>query len=284
MDLLEFHKIRKSLLMSWKVCARQAYYSVRDKDYGQYNEFNLSNPALLLGQIFHKEMDKFYSGIDVDKMIEIASTKIGDDSETLRLLEEHCFAAFSPTTNEKCLNYFHWYSKVEAERFMELYLESHTGITQRFIPLYIEKFVEILDEKNGIYRNGHFDRVDFIAPGKLRLVEYKTGASYDVTKSYKLTKLRLELYYYKKIIEQLDEFKDYEVVEWMLINPTTMAVFKSKFSVLTERVLEKSIPELAADINGKEPPKRTLNFYCYNCKFKKECLIDVKENIFDIPV
>lgn len=278
MELLEFHKVRKSLLMSWKVCPRQAYYSVRDPDYGQYNEFNLKDPALLLGQIFHKEMDKFYSNIDVDKMITIAN--FTDDHA--QALEDYLFKAFSQTTNEKCLAYFHWYSKIEAERFIELYTESHTGITQRFIPLYIEKFVEIPDEENKIYRNGHFDRMDYISPGKLRLVEYKTGASYDVTKSYKLTKLRLELYYYKKIIEQLEEFKDYEVVEWMLVNPTTEAVFKSKFSVLTEKVLEESIPRLAKDINADEPPDRNLNFYCYRCKFKQECLIEPKGNIFDL--
>lgn len=268
--------------MSWKVCARQAWESVRDPNYGQYNEFNLNNPALLLGQIFHKEMDKFYTSLSVDHMLKICDD--GTDAEkTLQDLEDYLFGMFSPTTHEVCLNYFHWYAKTETARFLDLYATARTGITQRFIPLYIEKYVEMPDEPNGIIRNGHFDRVDFIGDKKLRLVEYKTGKSYDITKSYKLTKLRLELYYYKKIIEQLDEFKGYEVIEWMLINPTLETVFISKFSVLTEKSLEKAIPMLVADINGKEPPARQLNFYCENCQYKKKCLIDVKDNIFDIP-
>ena len=274
MELREFNKVRKSLLMSWKVCPRQAWYSVRDENYGEYNEFNLEKPALLLGQIFHKEMDRFYTSINVDTMIGMYK-----DSQ---ILEDYLFSKFSPTTNEKCLAYFHWYSKIETTRFIDLYVENHTGITQRFIPLYIEKFIEILDEKNGIYRNGHFDRLDYIKPGELRLGEYKTGISYDISKSYKLTKLRLELYYYKKIIEQLPEFKDYRVTEWMLINPTTETVFISKFSILTDRTLETAIPLLAVDINSKEPPGRKLNFYCEGCKYKPECLINIKENIFDI--
>lgn len=263
--------------MSWKVCPRQAYYSVRDENYGQYNEFNVQNPALLLGQIFHKEMDKFYSQIDMDKMIAM----IGE-SDDIQIIEDYLFSKFSKTTHEVCLAYFHWYAKIEAERFTQLYNEKHTGIVQRFIPLYIEKYVEVEDKENGIIRNGHFDRMDLIGEKKLRLVEYKTGKSYDTTKSYKLTKLRLELYYYKKIIEQLPEFEGYEVVEWMMINPTLESIFTSKFSILTERTLEKAIPMLVDDINGAEPPDRNLNFYCENCSYKKECLIDPKENIFDM--
>jgi len=278
MKELEFNKVRKSLLMSWKVCPRQSWYSVRDPEYGEYNKFNFKDPALLLGQIFHKEMDKFYSEIDINDMVKM----MNNNEDSWKVLEEYLFSQFSQTTHEKCLKYFHWYAGIEAQRFIELYSESNTGIVQRFIPLYIEKFVEMIDEKNNIYRNGHFDRIDYISPGKLRLAEYKTGHSYDVAKSYKLTKLRLELYYYKRIIEQLPEFKDYEVYEWMLINPTTEAVFTSKFSVLTERVLEESIPRLAADINKKEPPRRNLNFYCFRCKYKRGCLIDIAENIFDI--
>lgn len=281
MELQEFHKIRKSLLMSWKVCPRQAYYSVRDPEYGQYNEFNIQNPALLLGQIFHKEMDKFYGNISIDHMIELYQSS-EDLEQVQNALETYLFSKFSKTTHETCLEYFHWYAKIEAERFIQLYKENRTGIVQRFIPLYIEKYVEIPDEENGIIRNGHFDRMDLIGEKKLRLVEYKTGQSYDPTKTYKLTKLRLELYYYKKIIEQLDEFKGYEVVDWMMINPTLQTVFTNKFSVLTERSLEKAIPMLVADINGKEPPDRNLNFYCENCKYKQECLIEPKVNIFDM--
>ena len=278
MDELEFNKVRKSLLMSWKVCPRQAWYSVRDPEYGEYNKFNLKDPALLLGQIFHKEMDKFYTKININEMVKI----MNENEDAFKALEQYLFANFSPTTHERCLRYFHWYASIEAARFIKLYSESHTGITQRFIPLYIEKFVEIFDKENRIYRNGHFDRIDYISPGKLRLAEYKTGQSYDVAKSYKLTKLRLELYYYKNVIEQLPEFKGYEVSEWMLINPTTEAVFTSKFSVLTERVLEESIPKLTVDINRKDPPPRNLNFYCFRCKYKEGCLINIPENIFNI--
>ena len=148
--------------------------------------------------------------------------------------------------------------------------------------MYIEKFVEYYDKDNRIFRNGHFDRVDYIGDKKLRLVEYKTGASYDVSKSYKLSKLRLELYWYKTIIENMEEFKEYTVDEWMLINPTVKTVFVQKFHVLTKSSLEAAVPNLIADINSKEPPARNLNFYCGKCKFKQECLINPGKNIFDI--
>ena len=274
MNELEFNKVRKSLLMSWKVCPRQAWYSVRDPNYGQYNEFNLKDPSLLLGQIFHKEMDKFYSSISISEMIAIASD--------VDQLKNYLLTGFSPTKNEKCLKYFSWYASIEAQRFYDLYKEHKTGIAQRFIPLLIEEFVEYKDVKNNIYRNGHFDRIDYIGNNQFRLVEYKTGHSYDVAKSYKLTRLRLELYWYKTVIENMEEYKDYRVTEWMLINPTTEVVFSSKFSILTERVLEDAVPKLVADINSKTEPKRNLNFYCGRCQFKQECLINVDKNIFDV--
>jgi len=274
MDKRQFNKVRKSLLMSWKVCPRQAWYSVRDVDYGQYNEFNLKDPSLLLGQIFHKEMDRFYSRIDISKMIPMV-----DDENAL---QKYLMDGFGNTTNEKCLKYFNWYSLIEAQRFIELYKTAQTGIIQRFIPLYIEKFVEYYDDNFGIHRNGHFDRVDYLGNKELRLVEYKTGQSYDVTKSYKLTKLRLELYWYKNIIERMKEFEGYTVTEWMMINPTLESVFSSKFSILTEKSLDTAVPLLADDINMPEPPDRNLNFFCHRCKYKQECLINIKENIFDI--
>jgi len=46
--------------------------------------------------------------------------------------------------------------------------------------------------------------------------------------------------------------------------------------------LEESIPKLTVDINRKEPPPRNLNFYCFRCKYKDRCLINIPENIFDI--
>ena len=97
METLEFNKVRKSLLMSWKVCPRQAWYSIRDPEYGEYNKFNLKDPALLLGQIFHKEMDKFYTNIIVDEMIKI----MNDNEDPFKALEEYLFSKFSPTTHEK---------------------------------------------------------------------------------------------------------------------------------------------------------------------------------------
>lgn len=280
MNEITFNRIRKSLLMSWNVCPRQAWYAVRDPDYEQYNEFNLYDPTLLLGQVFHKEMDTFYSKVSVDEMIK----KVNDKEK----LQDYLFSLFSPTTHEKLLDYFNWYAEIETDRFIKLYEDNKTGIVQRFIPLYIEKYVEhkqpfyMFDLKGDVYRTGHFDRIDYIGDKSLRLVEYKTGESYDVTKSYKLVKLRLELYWYKEIIEKLEEFKDYTVDEWMLINPTTKTVFSCKFHVLTKRKLDDAFPKVVRDVNLPEPPARNVNFYCNRCKFKQECLINIDQNIFDI--
>lgn len=258
--------------MSYRVCPRQAWYSIRDPEYEQYNEFNIMQPALLLGQIFHKEMDKFYQELDIVSMMKMSIEKI----------EEYLFAKFSPTTHENCLKYFHWYSKIEAQRFIDLLMDGNGEIEKRFIPLYIEKYVEWDD--HGVIRNGHFDRVDYLGKGKIRLVEYKTGVSYDVTKSYKLSKLRFELYWYKEIIEHHPEFAELELQDWMVINPTLENVFVTKFSHLTKGAIDRCFEEMVVKINQDIEPARKLNLYCSNCKFRQDCLIDVKKSIFDIQV
>ena len=99
MELQRFNEIRKSLLMSWKVCPRQAWYAVRDPEYEQYNEFNIKNQSLLLGQIFHKEMDKFYSQVNIDMMKTLSQDPNG--------LVMYLFNKFSKTKHEECLKYFH---------------------------------------------------------------------------------------------------------------------------------------------------------------------------------
>ena len=268
----KYNKIRKSLIMSYKVCPRQAWYSVRDPDYEQYNQFNVTQPSLLLGQIFHKEMDNFYKELDISQMINM----------TVSGVEKYLFEHFSTTTHEECLRYFHWYSKLEAERFSSLLMDGKGEIGKRFVPLYIEEYVEWNDK--GIIRNGHFDRMDYLGDGKVRLCEYKTGWSYDPEKSYKLSKIRFELYWYKEIIANNPEFDDLELQDWMLINPTLEVVFISKFSHLTKGAVDKTYAALVPMINQDKEPSRVLNLYCGNCKFRKECLLDTPKSIFDYQV
>lgn len=272
LENVKYNKIRKSLIMSYRVCPRQAYYAVRDPDYEQYNEFNLSSPSLLLGQIFHKEMDKFYSNIDVKKMMNMNQP----------MLESYLFGQFSKTTHSDLIRYFKWYAKIEAERFLKILMDGKGEIEQRFIPMFIEKYVEWDD--GGFIRNGHFDRVDYLGDGKIRLCEYKTGESYDPKKSYKLSKVRFELYWYKEILEHHPEFKDLELTDWMLINPTLETVFISKFSHLTKKAVDRLFDEMKVVLNQDKPPARKLNLYCDNCKFRNECLIFINKSIFDIAV
>ena len=269
----KYNNIRKSLIMAWRVCPRQAWYSVRDPEYGQYNEFNLQVQSLLEGQIFHKEMDKFYSKIVMETAIKLAS-------ESKERLVEYFKDMFSPTTEKVMLDYFSWYASIEADRLIALIGDGLGEVEKRFIPMCIEEYVEYDD--NGIIRNGHFDRLDYLGPGKVRLVEYKTGFSYDVTKSYKLSKLRFELYWYKDIVEKITKFKEFTVVDWMLINPTTQTVFITNFSSLTKAAVEKALKQMIVDINGELPPPRNINYYCDGCKFLEQCLIKNGKNIFDV--
>ena len=269
--MYEHNKIRKSLIMNYKNCPRAAWYSVRDEDYGQYNEFNLENKNLLLGQVFHKEMDSFYEGL--------TESILTENSESVDDLRKFFRSRFSKTKNKDCIKYFDWYSKIESERYFVLRDDGKGELLKRFIPLYIEKYVEY--EKDGIIRNGHFDRMDYLGDNKVRLVEYKTGKSYDINKTYKLTNLRFELYWYKQIVENHPEFDHLIVADWMLINPTLETVYVSKFSEATERSVDKWLGECIVDINKKEEPDRNLNFYCGHCKFKKQCLLDNDDTIFD---
>ena len=272
MNELKYNKIRKSLIMSYRVCPRQAWYSVRDPEYEQYNDFNLSQPALLLGQIFHREMDKFYEGLDINKMMNMTQHDV----------EKYLFNQFSTTTHEECLKYFHWYAKIESERFSGLLVDGKGELKERFIPLFIEKYVEWDDQ--GIIRNGHFDRMDYLGDGKVRLCEYKTGYSYDVEKSYKLSKLRFELFWYKEIITHNPEFEKFELQDWMLINPTLENIFITRFSYQTRAAVDKLFKEMIGRINQELEPGRKLNLYCSNCKFRKPCLLETPKSIFDYQV
>ena len=278
---VEFNKIRKSLLMAWEVCPRQAWYNIRDPRYNEYNTFNFDKKSLLLGQVFHKEMDSFYSKIDVNEVAGVVKENSQQElDDVVALVAEKFFNKFSKTKNRECLRYFRWYAEIEARRFIELYVNSKTGLAHRFLPLYIEKYVEWDNKDVGVVMNGQFYRLDAIDDKHLRLVEYKTGLSYDPAKNYKLTKLRLELYWYKEIIEHMEEFKGKTVSHWMLINPTIEKVFESKFSNLTKSALYKKLPMVLEDINKETPAERKLNFYCDSCRYKNECLIEPKKNLF----
>lgn len=272
---LEFNKIRKSLLMAWEVCPRQAWYNVRDPRYNEYNTFNFEKKSLLLGQVFHKEMDSFYSKIDPTEVFSYIDANTEEEADKVRIMiAKYFYDKFSMTKNQECKNYFMWYATIEADRFIDLYITNKDKAIDLFMPLYIEKYVEWDNPQIGATMNGHFDRIDKIDDKNLRLVEYKTGLSYDPAKKYKLTKLRLELYYYKEIIEHMEEFKGMTVSSWMLINPTIEKVFTSKFSPLTRSALYKKLPKVLSDINGEKEAERQLNFYCDSCRYKQECLIE----------
>ncbi len=258
--------------MTWNVCPRQSWYSVRDPNYGEYNTFNLENLNLLKGQIFHKEMDRFYSVCEFYKLI-----ACGDDEGKLK---EYFMSLFKPTVHKGLLRFFEWYSEVEAKRFLEIKNDGKGEEQKRFYPLAVEEYVSWVDK--GIDRNGHIDRLDYLGGNRIRLVEYKTGFSYDVTKSYKLSKLRLELYWYKYILDNMPKYSKYVLDEWMLINPTTETVYLNSFSKLTKMSLDRKYSEMIQDINSTDISKRKLNFYCNSCKYKQKCLIDVKTSIFDI--
>lgn len=243
--------------MSSKKCMQQAVYSLNDKNSQNYNNLDTTSLPLLKGQIFHHAMDDFYNFMkDVNNFNEMNSDQVYEEFRKL----------MPKTTHPELSKWFNWYSMMDAIRLVEMRRE---GKLKYFMPFKLELYMEFND--NGIMRTGHCDRIDLIGDKKLRIVEYKTGKSYDPSKSYGLTNVRSELEWYKEIIEHLDEFKGYTVVDWMMINPTVEAVKIGKFSNLTKYSVKKNLDALVEVLDGKVEPIKNKGFICDWCPFFKEC-------------
>ena len=250
-------KIRKSLFMSYRVCEQQGTYRMANPDDG-YGDLNTTNPNLLRGQIFHHAMEDFYNTIDVDVLFYLDN--YNDVYEYLRPL----------LPNVKEINiqkWSTWYAEYESKRFLEFKKEDKL---QYFMPYESEYAVEAIIDN--ILRTGHFDRIDRISDNELQIIEYKTGKSYDPTNSVKLSNINSELEWYRSIIVNMPEFKQFNIVSYKLINPTLEIVFEKKFNILTKYAVNKMLLNIENIRSGKKKPIKKIGYICDWCEFKDECL------------
>ena len=250
-------KIRKSLFMSYRVCEQQGTYRMANPDDG-YGDLNTTNPNLLRGQIFHHAMEDFYNTIDMFKLEKLS--KVEDIHSYLKTL--------LPTVQQPELKkWFAWYAMYEAERYME-FKQVHK--LDYFLPYKSEYAVEAIIDN--ILRTGHFDRIDRISDNELQIIEYKTGKSYDPTNSVKLSNINSELEWYRSIIVNMPEFKQFNIVSYKLINPTLEIVFEKKFNILTKYAVNKMLLNIENIRSGKKKPIKKIGYICDWCEFKDECL------------
>ena len=186
-----------------------------------------------------------------------------DDEE----INRYFLSLFQETKNKDISDWFRWYADYEANRFRKF---KELGKLEFYKPFKMEGAVE--REMDGLIRTGHFDRIDRVDKDKLVIVEYKTGKSYDPDKEYAVSNVRAETQWYKSIVEGLEEYKDYKVVGWLLINPTVGKTMFGKFAPQTKFSVNKHAGVIKEMLDGDREAIKKYGFNCMYCDWNEECL------------
>lgn len=250
------YTIRKSLFMSYKRCPQQGVYEYHTHD-DSYGELNTTVDALLKGQIFHHAVEDIYTDMNTSQL---STLDLQEATDYIRKL-------FPQTTHRELTQWFDWYAYYDAQRFIEL---KKKGEERFFLPFLQEHYVSALID--GVNRTGHIDRIDKVGDKELVIVEYKTGKSYDPAKSWKLSDLKSELEWYRSIMAMMDEFKEYKIVGWKLINPTLGLTHLDTFHVLTKYSVNKNAKYFVEVLNGQKEAVKKIGMQCSWCKYSQECL------------
>lgn len=252
------HRVRKSLFMTFRKCPQQGVYMNRDRDNESYGTINMEVPALAKGQIFHHAAEDFWTGMpgveELNKYNELELKEVFDKRMPI-------------TEHEELKVWFEWYVNYEVARWWKL---KGKGLLEYFHPFKMEIAMEA--EINGLIRTGHADRIDRIGDDELIVVEYKTGKSYDPDNSVAISNLRSELYWYKSVMEEMEEFKGYKITGWRLINPTVGKIAQGKFVMQTKYAVDKQADKILKLLNGEEEPKLKVGMHCQWCDWMEECM------------
>jgi len=233
--------------MQYKNCQRNFWYFYNDDErYDGYGGKS-SNPALQRGTDFHNAADLFFDNINATSLDGFrAALPFGDNLHY----------------------YYDWFAKVEWQRYQDLENKDY------FKPLACELIVE------GALTKGHVDRIDQISETELQVVEYKTGKSYDMSKSWAPTKMNAEIGFYARLIEEGKHYPDLKIKSWKVINPTLQKQWVNKISPITLRAVDNSVLEMVNKIvaTGTFREKletlfpRTITPLCGWCPYTEDCL------------
>ena len=233
--------------MQYKNCQRNFWYFFNDDErYDGYGGKS-SNPALQRGTDFHDSADKFFDGI----------TGFSYDG----------FRAALPF-GDNLHYYYDWFAKIEWQRYQELDNKDY------FKPLACELIVE------GEITKGHVDRIDQISETELQIVEYKTGKSYDMSKSWAPTKMNAEIGFYAQLIKEGKHYPDLKIKSWKVINPTLQKQWVNNISPISLRAVDKAVLEMVNKIvaPGTFREKletlfpRSITPLCGWCPYTEDCL------------
>jgi len=243
--------------MMYKQCAKKFWYFYNDDEaYKGYNQVQGSD-ALIKGSLFHKHADSFFDDI-------------GSPNDAY---SPDYFRAALPVTKHLDLNkWFDWFADKEWERYNEL---NAAGREDLFIPFAREEFVSMPDS---IDRTGHFDRLDQIPGTKnLQIVEYKTGKSYNMEKTWAATSMNAEIGFYVIMLNTIKKYPDFKITEWKCINPTLKTIWVNKISPISIKSVNATYKTLTQAVFDKGPFERNITMLCRYCPYIDDCLLG--ENI-----
>ena len=240
-------KIRKSAFMQYKNCKKAFWYNYNDDErYDGYGGKS-DNPVLQRGTDFHDSADKFF--------------------ENIQTFTADGFRAALPH-GDYLHFYYDWFAKVEWQRYEDLENKDW------FKPLACELIVE------GELVKGHVDRIDQVSETELQIVEYKTGKSYDMSKSWAPTKMNAEIGFYARLIEEGKHYPNLKIKSWKVINPTLERQWVNNISPISLKAVDKTVAEIVDKIKTKGtfrdkldtvfPP--TITPLCGWCPYTEDCL------------
>ncbi len=254
--------IRKTAFMTWKKCKRkfQYFYFAEDEEYFSYGKLSDSKP-LRMGTLFHDACEGFFKRIDLKTAGEVVDI-------------QGYFRGFLPQDTEVPNKWYDYFAQVEADRLIEYTAKNWL---EHYMPTFIEKKLHLSDT---IDRTGHVDRIDYLPDKEAYcIVEYKTGKSYDPTRSRNRTDLRAEIGFYQQILNLTEDVKA-PVLYWKLINPTLQIVFEEKIPSQTLRAVQKTYRDIVTAVENDGPFPREISLLCLWCPYLNNCLYSKEEKIF----
>lgn len=262
-----FKPIRKSAFMNYKKCPKKFWFSyfVHPEEYWNYNEKAGENEAAAKGDIFHAEVDDFFTRIDFELVYELT-----DQAKVFEYFRNNF--SYSETYDTKKTdmdNWFDWFCEIEVKRL--LFFKNNYNKSE-FLEYYPPKHTEWkVSMKDDIDRTGHIDRIDYLPKEKsYAVVEYKTGKSYDPSKPTNLSSMRAECGFYAIILNEM-KLLDHPVQHWILYNPRLKIYYVEKFPAATMRAVNNTFKGLVQKVKEAGDFARNITPLCMWCDYRREC-------------
>ena len=239
--------------MQFKHCEKQFEYFYNSKEYTEYKQSSDIAP-LRRGTLFHNGCEDFFTKVKELK------NKTYDDFRS-------CLPVITDERDLLLNDWFDYFAHLEHNRALELKAES-LDFEHLFFPVETEMYVKM---KDTIDRNGHIDRLDNLPDGNIMIVEYKTGKSYNMDKTWAVTKMNAEIGYYVQILNKENYFKGKKITHWKVINPTLKEVWINRISPVSLRAVENTYAKMVDKILHKGQFEKNITPLCSYCQYMQPC-------------